>query len=373
MLTASFPLLIKPASYSCNLRCAHCFYAPVMTPLPQKQGQRMSEETLTTLIKSYLGTPLKRHVFIWQGGEPTLMGEDFFERVIFLQNKYKKIDGIIENCLQTNGTLISKNFSKFLAKNDFLVGLSIDGPEAMHDFYRVYADKKGSYARVMRCFETMNQHGVKINSLTLLSSNNVHNAVEIFHHLAGKNILFQQYIPCVEFDENGNACSWTVDPTGWGRALCNLFDAWLAEQGRISIRYFDALLYRFLTGKSGICHMGKHCGQYAVVEYNGDIFPCDFFVNEQWRLGNICNNTWQDIWKHPVYLNFQQAKSDYANECAKCKWLYICAGDCQKHRGISGAKANAARSWLCTGYKIFFEHAAPTLRKLTQADADQRV
>lgn len=365
MFTDSFPLLIKPASYSCNLRCSHCFYHPEMFNSPSKKENRMSEKTLQKLIKTYLDIPLERHVFIWQGGEPTLMGKHFFVQAVSLQNKYKKHGNIIENCLQTNGTLISRDFSKFLARNNFLVGLSIDGPGAMHDFYRVYSPNKGSYAKVMENFQTMVKDGVKINSLSLLSSNNVDHAVDIFYHLARKNILFQQYIPCVEFDESGAPRSWTVDPLKWGKALCALFDAWLAEKGRVSIRYFDALLYAFLTGKAGICHMDKHCGQYAVVEYNGDIFPCDFFVNEQWKLGNIHETPWPEVWEHPLYLAFRQSKSAYAKECAECEWLGICAGDCQKHRAAPEEGSAAKRSWLCDGYRMFFEYAAPILRKLT--------
>lgn len=359
-----FPLLIKPAGSNCNLRCSHCFYGPHTSDAMPGNTQRMSEKTLCKLIKTYLATSLKKHVFIWQGGEPALMGKHFFEHAVLLQNKYKKKYDVIENCIQTNGTLISDDFSKFLARNNFLVGVSIDGPSEVHDFYRVDAANKGSYSRVMTALQTMHRNGVNMNSLTLLTANNIDKATEIFYHLAEKNIIYQQYIPCVEFNEAGSARSWTVDPIQWGRALCSLFDAWLAEKGRISIRYFDALLYTWMTGEYGICHMDKKCGQYAVVAHNGDIYPCDFFVTEQWKLGNISEISWPAVWEHPLYLEFSKAKSAYTDKCTTCEWLSICAGDCQKHRITSTKGTDVAQSWLCAGYKIFFEYAAPKLRAL---------
>lgn len=364
MFADSFPLLVKPASCACNLRCAHCFYPQDKKKQGNIKNLRMTRQTLKTLVKSYLAIPLKRHVFIWQGGEPTLMGLDFFAHAFALQSKYKSQGTIIENCLQTNGTLLSKDFSKLLARHEVLVGLSIDGPQSLHDFYRVYPSNAGSHTKVMQSLHSMNQNGVRVNSLTLLTSHNVGKVVDIFTHLRRKNILFQQYIPCVEFDADGKPCPWTVQALPWGKALCDLFDMWLAEQGRVSVRYFDALLYTIITGKSGICHTDTKCGQYAVVEHNGDIYPCDFFVSNQWKLGNIHNTAWPAVWQHPTYMAFRQAKNILADTCSACEWVYLCAGDCPKHRGHFTNTFHTTCSWLCEGYRIFFAHAVPILTAL---------
>lgn len=364
MLRNAFPLLIKPASYSCNLQCKHCFYSLKTHGTGSRKQLHMSGKTLHRLIRTYLELPLERHVFIWQGGEPTLMGLQFYAQVVQYQKQYATKAHVIENCLQTNGTLITKDFSKFLARNQFLVGLSIDGPQDIHDVYRTYPKDKGSYQKVMESLGLMQKDGVNINALTLLTANNVHHAADIFHHLTSKHILHHQYIPCVEFQPGGNPAPWTVDPLAWGKALCSLFDLWLGERGRISVRYFDALLYTLISGTPGICHMDSQCGHYAVVEYDGSIFPCDFFVSPQWNLGNIHETSWQEVWQHPLYAAFGQGKTTRSEKCSSCQWLALCAGDCQKHRVGAYNTAHSQHSWLCNGYRVFFEHAVPILRRL---------
>ena len=365
-MPANFPLLIKPASYLCNLRCAHCFYLPGEERGSGKGAPKMTEKTLRRLVRTYLELPLEQHMFIWQGGEPTLMGKQFYVQAAKLQKQFSPAGGVVGNCLQTNATLLTPDFSSFLARNDFLVGVSIDGPAELHDAYRMYAAQKGSHAKVMENYRMLSRDGVKVNALTLLTSRNVARAAEIFHWLADRGILFQQYIPCVEFEPGGGPRPWTVDPKAWGEALCALFDAWWTERGRISVRYFDALLHTLHTGMPGICHMGEACGQYVVVEHNGDLYPCDFFVKEEWKLGNIHTTAWAEIWEHPRYLAFSRAKSELPQACTDCQWLRLCRGDCQKHRYADGTPERS-RSWLCEGYRVFFTHAIPKLPALFPA------
>lgn len=359
ILPQSYPLLIKPASSCCNLRCHHCFYTG--KKIGKISSGLMSLATLESMIREYAQLPLDQYSFIWQGGEPALMGQSFYEEAIILQKKYISSSIPIENYFQTNGTLLDRNFVQFLARNDFLVGISIDGPQEFHNFHRVFPDGQGSFTKVMEVYSLLKEYNVKTNVLTLISAHNVAHIGQIYDWLTEIGFVYQQYIPCVEISNNAPE-SWTVFPEAWGDALCILFDKWIASACTVNIRYFEALLQQLIVNIPGMCQFGKSCLQYAVVESNGSVYPCDFFVKKEMELGNICSISWQQIITSKKYNDFGLRKMDISTQCKNCSFLSVCYGDCQKHR----VKFDniQEKSWLCEGYQKFFKHALPIFNQL---------
>ena len=361
-----FSLLIKPASADCNLRCSYCFYLAKKELYPHDRTHRMDIATLEHLIKGYLATQQPVYTFTWQGGEPTLMGAGFFKRVTDLQKKFARPGSRIANGLQTNATLIDDALAHHLARYNFLVGCSLDGPPQMHDRYRRYSNAKPSHAAVRKGIETLCRHGVEFNILVLVSQANVHQARSVYRYLREEGFYFQQYIPCVEFDKNGRPLPYAINGKEWGRFLCDIFDCWYPQDvQRVSIRYFDALLNKRLGTHAGLCSLANNCCLYFVVEYNGDIYPCDFFVEKNLRLGNVADTTWENALSSPLYAKFGKQKSELSRQCRQCVFLDRCMGDCQKHR--QAHKSEEARlSYLCDGWRMFLQHSQPAFEALAR-------
>ncbi|MCK4422813.1 MAG: radical SAM protein, partial [Candidatus Omnitrophica bacterium] len=279
MISKPFSLLIKPASADCNLNCAYCFYLGHSSLYPRIKVHRMSDQVLEKLISSYLRTNQPQYSFGWQGGEPTLMGLDFFKRVIQLQQKHGHPGANIANGLQTNAIRIDDEFAKHLSKYNFLVGVSLDGPPEIHDYYRKYKDNRGTHADVMRSIDCLKRNNVEFNILTLVNNINVCQPKEVYHYLCDNGFLYHQYIECVEFDPKGRLLPFAVNGEEWGNFLCAIFDEWIkGDTHRVSIRLFDSILVYMVEGLRNVCKMGQNCCQYLAVEYNGDVYPCDFFI-----------------------------------------------------------------------------------------------
>ncbi len=347
-MNESFSLLLKPASFDCNLRCRYCFYLP-KEELFGAGSHRMDRETLETLTRSYLAMPMETHTFGWQGGEPTLMGVDFFREAVRLQEKYRK-GGSVGNALQTNGTLLDDEWGKFLHDSRFLVGISIDGPAELHDRFRKHADGRGSHAEVMRGLDVLKRNRVEFNALTLVSAANQDHPVEVYRYLKELGINFHQYIECVEFGPGGERMPFAVQPGKWGEFLCKIFDEWYPNDTRtVSIRLFDSIVSRLVTGVPTICPMGGNCCNYLVIEHNGDVFPCDFQVRPELRLGNIRETGFAELRALPRYREWGTTKDPHSARCSACRYLPLCMGDCPKNR-------NGAESALCEDWKLFYSH-----------------
>jgi len=348
-----FSLLIKPTSADCNLRCEYCFYIDHI-----KNGSdnpRMTVETLEILIKSYMDTDQnKQYAFGWQGGEPTLMSLDFFKKVVELQLKYAPPGSSISNGIQTNATMITEELAKFFGEYKFLLGVSLDGPDYLHDYYRKTIGQKQTHALVIRGIERLKQYGVEFNILTLINDQTVKKAKEIYHYHRDNGFFFHQYIPCVEFDENGDPRPFSINGEEWGMFLSDLFDEWIKEDvKKVSIRLFDSIIEFLVHGRYNICYMGESCAQYFVVEYDGSIYPCDFFVRKDLLLGNLKTDSWEDLFKSKEYQDFGGQKANWNKECELCPYLSLCHGDCQKFR--FGAPINSKEmSTLCKGWKMFY-------------------
>jgi uncharacterized protein len=362
-----FSLLIKPASADCNLSCSYCFYLDRAGLYADSRLHRMSDRVLQTLVSKYMASEQEVYAFGWQGGEPTLMGSDFFQRVTELQKKHGRTGSVVANGLQTNGTLIDDRLARHLAAYRFLLGVSLDGPAAVHDRYRRKLGGQESHADVVRGIRRLESHAVQFNILVLVSDANVGRAGEVYRYLCDNGWFFHQYIPCLELDAEGRPLPFSINGEQWGDFLCELFDHWLGSgHGRVSIRLFDSLLQRLLVGSSNLCHLDRDCRHYYVVEYNGDVYPCDFFVRSDLRLGNLLRQGWPDLAASPVYRDFGSRKSGWSPACSACPYLDLCAGDCLKYRGRGSLADSGELSLLCAGWKRFFAHALPRLKTLAE-------
>lgn len=361
-----FSLLVKPASADCNLRCQYCFYLDHAALYPDSRVHRMDDDTLERMISSFMAVPMPQHAFGWQGGEPTLMGVEFFRRATQLQQQHGREGAVVANGLQTNATLITDEFARHLAEYRFLVGVSLDGPAEIHDHYRLAINGTGSHADVLRGIGRLQEQGVEFNILVLVNDHNVTQARRVYEYLGERGYFFQQYIPCVEFGPDAAQLPFTITGRQWGDFLCELYDTWIAHDTRkVSIRLFDSIIAYLVDGARTVCNMGHNCCQYFVVEHNGDIYPCDFFVESDLRIGNIADMSWQEAADSGVYRNFGARKAAWNEACDTCPHLTICAGECLKHR-MYGGNAPRNLSWLCAGWKQFYDHAMPGMRRLAE-------
>jgi len=324
----------------------------------------MTLGTLERLVASFFQTLQHAYSFSWQGGEPTLMGLDFFKHVTALQSSLGHPGMVVSNGLQTNGTLLDDDWAKHLAAYNFLVGISVDGPRHLHDRLRLAKGGKPTYSRVMDSVRALTRHHVEVNVLTLVSRANVAHPEEVYDALCDCGFLFHQYIECVEFDAQGKLQPFAITAEEWGRFLIRIFDRWIARDvRRVSIRLFDTLLTYMVTGVNNTCTTGRSCDQYFVVEHTGDIYPCDFNVVPELRLGNVATSSWEAIQASSCYTDFAAAKGHWNAQCSACPWLVYCHGDCPKNRP---GRIAGATSHLCEGWKRFYAHAIPRLEELAQ-------
>ena len=360
-----FSLLIKPASADCNLRCDYCFYIDHLEGLDKRP--RMSEEILEAMISSYMKTNQgNMYAFGWQGGEPTLMGINFFEKVVELQKKYGSTGTVVQNGVQTNGTLITDEIAKFFGEYKFLLGVSLDGPKYLHDHYRKTIGHKPTHDLVMRGIEKLQRNKVEFNILTLVNNLTVKKAREIYNYHKDKGFFYHQYIPCVEYDDNNNPYAFSITGEEWGAFLCDIFDEWIKQDVyRISVRLFDSILEYLVYNRYNVCNMQENCCQYFVVEYDGNVYPCDFFVRDDLVLGNVLTDSWDDFLNSATYTQFGRQKSLWNEECNTCPYLSLCHGGCQKNR-VGGSNSSKTLSVLCKGWKTFYTHALARLEGLAK-------
>ena len=330
----------------------------------------MSAETLERLVSSYMATEQPQYVFGWQGGEPTLMGLEFFQSVVQLQSRCGRPGAVVANGLQTNATRITDELAALFARYRFLVGVSLDGPQALHDASRTDAGGGGSFGRVLDGIALLQRHGVAFNALVAVSAVNVDRVEEVYRFLLEQGILHHQYIPIVELDEGGAPLPFSVTGEQWGRFLLRLFELWYPDRYKVSVRQFDSVVARLADGTETMCTMGRDCRSYFLVEHNGDVYPCDFFVEPDLRLGNIHTASWDDLGRSEVYGEFGLRKPAWHPECETCAFLELCAGDCLKHR--VGAAAAGAPSWLCRGWQAFYGESLPAFRRLAREVQRQR-
>lgn len=356
-----FTLLVKPSGSDCNMDCTYCFYK-CRAPEVGQGRQRMSGDVLERLVKDYMGLRFPASGFAWQGGEPTLMGLDFYRHAVELQKHYGVSGQEVSNSLQTNAILLNNaEWCRFLHESKFLVGVSIDGPKELHDHYRLDLGGHGTWDRVMAAIDRMREFDVEYNTLSLVNHLTADHADETFDFLVGLGVRYLQFIPCVEVDpQNGRIAEFSVTPRQYGDFLCRLFDLWMAfGPTRLSIRDFDSILGHCITGRHTLCTFDRQCSQYVVVEHTGDVFPCDFFVEPQWRLGNIFETPIGQLASCDAKKAFSRMKADLANKCLVCRHLAVCRGGCMKDRAPFDKDHCGRESYFCEGYRRFFDYAMP--------------
>ena len=362
-------ILIKPAGPDCNMLCTYCFYLEKSSLYPDVKAHRMSEEILEKMVKQVMARGEQQVSFSWQGGEPTLMGLPFFEKAVEFEKRYGRGHSV-GNGLQTNGILIDTAWAKFLKKYSFLVGLSLDGPEHVHDHYRFLRNRKGSWSLVVDKAKLLLDSDVEVNVLTVLNDYSVEfpEEIYIFHKSLGLN--YMQFIPCVETDPKDltRAASFSVPAQEYGEFLCKLFDLWQADfkenTPTTSIRFFDSVFFSYAGFSPPECTLLGECGVYVVVEYNGDVYSCDFFVEPEWRLGNVMENDLFHMLNSQKQKKFGRMKAELPDDCRKCQWLHYCRGGCTKDR-IRDPQ-DQGLNHFCQSYKMFFEHADDRLKTMAE-------
>ena len=399
-----FHVMAKPAGSACNLDCGYCFYLSKETLPGGPRAGRMSDEMLERFIQQYVaGVTGPEVVFSWQGGEPTLMGLDFFRKVVALEKKYAKPFQKIENDLQTNGTLINEEWCEFLKEHRFLVGLSIDGPREIHDQYRVTKGGRPTFEKVFNAAKMLKRHGVPFNTLTCVNRFNARKPLDVYRFLRNEvGSTHLQFIPIAEykgFDKTAphtwdNAAlprdgepaarpgspdsivtDWSVDPDDWGYFLCKTFDEWRRNDvGKILVNHFETLVSQHLGLGSQVCIYGEFCGKGVVVENDGGVYACDHYVYPEYRLGNLKDSALDAQVFSRTQVKFGYAKNETLPKyCRQCPYLTDCWGECPKNRFIRTPDGEPGLNYLCRGFKKFFARAIPEVDRIVSVLRQQPI
>ncbi|MDA0711213.1 MAG: anaerobic sulfatase maturase [bacterium] len=378
----SVHVMAKPSGAICNIDCTYCFYLEKEKLYPEKGKQwKMDEETLEQYVRHYIDAQDVPEVnFAWQGGEPTLMGVEFFRKAVALQAQFSG-GKTITNAFQTNATLMDDEWAEFLAQNRFLVGVSIDGPKHMHDHYRVDKGGKPTFDSVMRGVELLKKHRVEFNTLTVLQAHNAKHPLEVYNFLKSIGSQFLQFIPIVErvatrpredlltlvdpnFDADATVSEWSVSALQYGRFLTQIFEEWVRKDvGSTFVQIFDVALGAWLGQNPSLCIFAETCGDALIIEHNGDLYSCDHYVYPDYNLGNIHDTSIRDLVASPQQRKFGTDKRDtLPRYCRDCDYRFSCNGGCPKHRFIRTPDGEKGLNYFCKGYKMFFDTADPYLR-----------
>jgi uncharacterized protein len=376
-IPVSFHLMTKPAGARCNLECTYCYYLS-KDSLYEDTSIIMDGRVLEEVVKQYIASQASPVVvFSWQGGEPCLAGTDFFKQVIHYQKKYAR-NKKIENLIQTNGTLLDEQWCHFLKKHNFLVGISIDGPEEIHDLYRGGPDWRPSWKRVMHGIKLLRDHDVEFNTLTTVNAHTVNYPLEIYRFLKETGSKHQQYSPVVERQahkkpekdrglvhpttrQGASLTSWSVPAEKYGNFLNSIFDVWIQKDiGQIFVQMFESTLASWLGEDPGQCLYRQYCGNVLVMEKNGDIYACDHFVFPDHKRGNILEGSLMDSTLSHEQVEFGYAKhNSLPGACKNCAYLFACRGECPRNRFIPTEEEGKGLNYLCDGLKGYYGHVAP--------------
>ena len=373
----AFGTMVKPIGSACNLDCHYCYYRD-KSEIYSGNMPRMSEELLETYIKQYIEGASQQNIsFCWHGGEPLMAGLPFFEKAMELQKKYAG-DKVIENTLQTNGILVNDAWCSFFKENNFLIGLSLDGPEDIHDAFRRDCGGAPTFARVMKAVELMKKHGVEFNILATVNARSEERGAEVYKFLTSIN-PYIQFLPVVEYvkmragkrplivspdEEDAVPAPWSVSAKGYGKFMCDVFDEWVKyDVGKNFVQLFDVTLGNWCGVPPSLCAFAEVCGDGLVVEHNGDVYSCDHFVYPEYRLGNIATDELSAMYRSREQQDFGRDKRDALPlECKRCNYYFLCRGECPKHRFEYAKNGEPYMNVLCEGYKMFFRHTDPYMR-----------
>jgi uncharacterized protein len=382
--------MAKPTGAICNLDCEYCFYLEKEKLYPSVKNWAMPDDVLEKYIQEYIQSQkVPEIIFAWQGGEPTLLGLDFFKKAVQLQEKYA--DGKnVENTFQTNGILLNDEWCSFFSENNFLIGLSIDGPREIHDKYRVHKGGQPSFDNVISGLEYLKKHEVEFNTLTCVQKDNAYKPIEVYEFLKEIGSKFMQFIPIVErkslkdgnelkfvqplYKEAAVVTDWSVEPLQYGKFLMEIFNQWVRNDvGKYFVQIFDVSLGLWHGLGSSLCVFKETCGQALAMEHNGDVYSCDHFVYPENKLGNIMGESLNKIVDSDQQLQFRTAKKTKLPQfCVNCDVRFACNGECPKHRFIKTPDGEEGLNYLCEGYKYFFHGIAPYMRFMSNELTSKR-
>lgn len=380
--------MLKPAGAHCNMACSYCYYLEKSRLYDTEPAQIMSDELLERFTQEYIQAQTTNDVlFTWHGGETLMRPLSFYKKALELQRKYaggKRID----NCLQTNGTLLTDEWCRFLKENDWLVGVSIDGPQEFCDEYRRMRGGKPSFNKVMKGIRLLNKYGVEWNAMAVVNDFNSDYPLDFYNFFKEIGCHYIQFAPIVErllphadgrrlatpHDKKAALADFSVSAEQWGDFLCRLFDEWVCKDvGSYFIQLFDATLCNWMGVQPGVCTMARSCGHAAVMEFNGDVYSCDHFVFPEYKLGNIRDHTLVELLYSSRQQDFGRLKQDsLPGQCRICPYLFACNGECPKNRFLKTTDGEPGLNYLCEGYKKFFGHVKPYMDFMKEELNNQR-
>ena len=371
-----FTSMVKPVGSLCNMRCKYCYYLDKAALYDYRQPL-MSDELLERYIRANIeGNNSPVIAFAWHGGEPLLAGKEFFRKAVALEQKYAE-GRTVENSIQTNGLLLDDEWCAIFRNNNFLVGVSIDGPEHIHDAHRVDAGGQPTFARVMKGIERLYRNRVEYNTLTTVNIHSEGRGAEVYNFLRGISV-FMQFLPVAELLCDGRIQSpeaqkadiapWSVSAKGFGEFMCDVFDIWVKKDvGRRYVQLFDATLALMVGVQPSVCSLCETCGSGLTVEHNGDVYCCDHFVYPEYKIGNIHTDRLADLAYCDRQFEFGVAKRALLpRECRHCKYYNLCHGECPKHRFIDDNRGEYGKNYLCEGYKHFYDHTAQAMERMKE-------
>ncbi len=381
-----FHVMSKPIGPRCNIACEYCYYLEKEKLYPAEKKFRMGPDILKSYISQLIETSREAGMaevsFTWQGGEPTILGVDYFRQIIALQEKYAPEGIQITNSLQTNGILLDDEWGQFLNENGFLVGISIDGPKKIHDRYRLDRAGRPTFDAVMRGLEVLQRHNVEHNVLTVVNRANAGKGKEIYKFLKGLGIEYMQFIPIVERAQNGalagapqmdidpgNAVTpWSVSPRSYGKFLTEIFDIWFRHDiGRTFVQFFDAQLGMWMGHGSSLCVFAENCGAGLAIEHDGALYSCDHYVYPEYRLGNLTETSLRELVWAKRQREFGTDKTNgLTAQCKACSFKFACNGGCPKHRFAKAKDGEDGHNYFCESHTMFFRHAESRLQRMAQ-------
>ncbi|MBQ6868853.1 MAG: anaerobic sulfatase maturase [Alistipes sp.] len=375
-----FTTMVKPVGSLCNMRCKYCYYLDKVALYDYRQPQ-MDDRLLESYIRANIeGNNSPVIAFAWHGGEPLLAGKEFFRKAVALQQRYAE-GKTVENSIQTNGLLVDDEWCQIFRDNNFLVGVSIDGPEHIHDAHRVDAGGNPTFARVMKGIERLYRNRVEYNTLTTVNIHSEGRGAEVYKFLRQISV-FMQFLPVAELlcdgrvqspeNEGADVAPWSVSAKGFGQFMCDIFDIWVKNDvGRRYVQLFDATLALMVGVQPSVCSLCETCGSGLTVEHNGDVYCCDHFVYPQYKIGNIHTDRLADLAYCDRQFEFGVAKRALLpRECRHCKFYNLCHGECPKHRFIADNTGEYGKNYLCDGYRMFYEYTESAMMRMKQLILD---
>lgn len=361
-----FTLLIKPASSRCNLQCRYCFYEDVSNHRQQKDMGVMTEETVRCILERAFQavSPGGSITFLFQGGEPTMVGLDFYKAFLSLEKEYQRSNITCHHAIQTNGMVLNAAWADFFREHGFLVGLSLDGTEFLHNKFRVDRSGKGTWSRTVAALHLLEQHQVETNLLCVVTGQAAKKPAQVYRSLSGFAGHPLQFIPCMDpMEELGKTQDYSLTPEGYGKFLCQVFDCWYRDwkMGKyVSVRNFDDYLCHLLRLIPSSCAASGSCGHYLVVEGDGSLYPCDYYVLDRWNMGNIHSVTIPEVLEGPISRKFLEEGRKRPHSCTSCRYAPLCRGGCKRDWRPDGENR------YCKAYQAFFTYAIERLEEMAR-------